>query len=81
MLGSYIAMHPQPLVDTGTETSMTFVNPIAYASMWLLLILLWKPAFYTVMYLYGVVSKNNDVALRYGANLHTWITNLFSLVM
>lgn len=74
--GSYIPHH----IVNGVEP-MVVPNPVSFVSLWLLVLLLWKPAYYVVMYVYGVVTKNATTPVTYGALLHTWITSLFSLVL
>ena len=56
-------------------------NPLSYVSVWMFLVLAWKPLYYTVMYFYGVASKNATTPVTYGALLHTWITSLWGLVL
>jgi len=54
--------------------------PLSF-SFWMLLILAWKPLYYLVRYALAVVRKDDATATVYGANLHTWITQLWGLIL
>ena len=72
--GSYIS------VSNGVDP-MTVPSLLGYFSFWMLLVLAWKPIYYLIMYFYGVVTKNTTTPVTYGALLHTWITQLWGLVL
>lgn len=83
LLGSYVALRPTSVpISTGVDPmTLSATSLTGMLSMWMLLVLAWKPTYYTVMYLYGVVSKNATTPTTYGTLLHTWITNLLGLVL
>ena len=56
-------------------------NPLSYVSLWLLLVLLWKPIWYVAQYVYYLVTKNSAQAVVVGSNLHVWLTQLWGLVL
>jgi hypothetical protein len=83
MNGSYVALRHYTVVqpiNPGVDP-MTGLNLVGYLSFWMLLVLAWKPLFYVVMYFYGLARKNTEVQMRYGNNLHAWISSLWNLVL